>query len=94
METAAVLSNLDLVITADTSIAHLAGALGVQTWIPISAVPEWRWLLNRDDTPWYRNARLFRQSARGKWSDVFERIRDALQIQLAGRAASTCEEER
>ncbi|MGE3313864.1 MAG: tetratricopeptide repeat protein [Planctomycetaceae bacterium] len=100
METAAVISNLDLVITADTSIAHLAGALGVRTWIPVSAVPEWRWLLDREDTPWYRSARLFRQTTRGKWSDVFRRIREALQKELAGHAATaiehattTCEED-
>ena len=61
-ETAALISCLDLVITVDTSVAHLAGALGRPTWILLPCTPDWRWLLDRDDSPWYPGARLFRQT--------------------------------
>jgi|688.fasta_scaffold00058_12 Tfp pilus assembly protein PilF len=71
MDTAAVMRSLDLVISSDTSIAHLAGALGVPTWIALSYVPDWRWLLERKDTPWYSSVRLFRQPTMGDWSSVF-----------------------
>ena len=71
LDTAAVMENLDLVITADTSIAHLAGALGRPTWIALKLVPDWRWLLDRNDSPWYPTMRLFRQPARDDWSSVF-----------------------
>jgi len=74
LDTAAVMENLDLVITSDTSVAHLAGALGRPTWIALSHVPEWRWMLNRDDTPWYPTARLFRQKEAGVWAPVFEQM--------------------
>jgi hypothetical protein len=82
LDTAAVMQNLDLIIT-DSSIGHLAGALGRPTWILLSAVPEWRWLLERDDTPWYRTVRLFRQSHCGDWCEVFARIRVCLQSMIA-----------
>jgi tetratricopeptide (TPR) repeat protein len=75
MDTAAVMLNLDLVITSDTSIGHLAGALGVPVWLALSQVPDWRWLLQRDDTPWYPTMRLFRQTQYGQWEDVFDRIK-------------------
>lgn len=78
LDTAAVIENLDLVITIDTSIAHLAGALGKPVWIAIKQVPEWRWQLEREDSPWYPNARLFRQTTRGDWDDVFARMAQAL----------------
>ena len=78
LDTAAVMKNLDLVITADTSIGHLAGALGVPYWLALSKVPDWRWMLDRDDSPWYPSVRLFRQSKMGQWSDVFQRMADAL----------------
>jgi tetratricopeptide (TPR) repeat protein len=74
MDTAAILQNLHLVISADTSVVHLAGALGVRTWVPLPLAPDWRWLLRREDTPWYPTLRLFRQSVRGQWEDVFERL--------------------
>jgi hypothetical protein len=74
LDTAAVMQNLDLVITSDTAIAHLAGALGVPAWIAIAQVADWRWLANRDDSPWYASLRLFRQRASGDWSEVFERM--------------------
>jgi hypothetical protein len=78
MDTAAVMMNLDLVVTSDTSIAHLAGALGVPVWVALSFVPDWRWLLDRSDTPWYPTMRLFRQDRRGDWQGVFRRIEAAL----------------
>jgi tetratricopeptide (TPR) repeat protein len=74
MDTAAVMMNIDLVITSDTAIAHLAGALGVPVWVALPLVPDWRWLLEREDSPWYPTMRLFRQRRPGRWEDVFERI--------------------
>lgn len=71
LDAAAVIANLDLVVTCDTSLAHLAGALGGPVWIALLEVPEWRWQRHGSDTPWYPNARLFRQSARGDWDGVF-----------------------
>jgi hypothetical protein len=70
-ETAAAIKNLDLVISCDSAPAHLAGALGVPVWIALPFVPDWRWLLNRDDSPWYPTARLFRQRERQDWTAVF-----------------------
>lgn len=80
MDTAAMIAGLDLVVTADTSIAHLAGALGVSVWIALSVSPDWRWLLHREDSPWYPSARLFRQTELGNWSDVFERMAGELAV--------------
>ena len=77
-DTAAVIANLDLVIAVDTSVAHLAGALGKPVWILLSHVPDWRWLLNRDDSPWYPTARLFRQKTRADWSPVIAAVASAL----------------
>src|SRR5207302_5580764 len=73
-ETAAILMGLDLVITADTALAHLAGALGARVWVVLQAVPDWRWLIERDDSPWYPTMKLFRQRTPGDWSEVFERV--------------------
>ncbi len=78
VDTAAVMKSLDLVITSDTSIAHLAGALAVPVWVAIPFAPDWRWLLEREDSPWYPTMRLFRQTERGNWQIVFERIAAAL----------------
>lgn len=77
-DTAALIQGLDLVITVDTSVAHLAGALGKPVWILLPLVPDWRWLLGRKDSPWYPSARLFRQSQRGNWSGVLGEVREAL----------------
>jgi hypothetical protein len=77
-DTAALISQLDLVISVDTSVAHLAGALGKPVWILLTHAPDWRWLLNREDSPWYPAARLFRQSDSREWSSVIARVRDAL----------------
>jgi hypothetical protein len=72
--TAAIMAGLDLVITSDTALAHLAGSLGVPAWVALPYVPDWRWLLEREDCPWYPSARLFRQTRNGQWHDVFERM--------------------
>jgi len=76
--TASVIAGLDLVISVDTSIAHLAGAMGRPAWVLLPFAPDWRWLLNRTDTPWYRSLRLFRQPARGAWPAVIANIAAAL----------------
>jgi hypothetical protein len=78
MDTAAIMMNLDLVICCDTSVAHLAGALGVPVWVALPLAPDWRWLLERDDSPWYPTMRLFRQTRYASWDDVFERIAEEL----------------
>jgi tetratricopeptide (TPR) repeat protein len=78
MDTAAVMMNLDLVVTSDTAIAHLAGGLGVRVWLALSAMPEWRWLLDRSDSPWYPTMRLFRQKSAGDWASVFQAMREEL----------------
>jgi hypothetical protein len=72
--TACVLSHLDLVITADTVIAHLAGALGIPTLLLLSFIPDWRWMLGRDDSPWYPTLRLYRQHAPGDWDSIIRRV--------------------
>jgi tetratricopeptide (TPR) repeat protein len=76
--TAAVIKNLDLVISPDTAIAHLVGALGVPIYLPLSFIPDWRWLLERDDTPWYKSMRLFRQDRQKDWTSVFKQILRAI----------------
>jgi hypothetical protein len=78
VDTAAIMANLDLIITPDTAIAHLAGALGRPAWVALKHVPDWRWGLDDRSAPWYPTLRLFRQQARGDWAGVFERIRVAL----------------
>jgi ADP-heptose:LPS heptosyltransferase len=84
-DTAALISHLDLVISVDTSVAHLAGALGKPVWVLLPFIPDWRWLLDRDDSPWYPTARLFRQSETREWNDVIERIHEALPKFLESR---------
>jgi hypothetical protein len=73
-ETAALLDQMDLLITVDTSVAHLSAALGRPTWIMLPYAPDFRWLLNRTDSPWYSSVKLFRQPAPGCWDDVIEQI--------------------
>jgi tetratricopeptide (TPR) repeat protein/ADP-heptose:LPS heptosyltransferase len=82
-ETAALASCLDLVITVDTSVAHLAGALDRATWILLPYTPDYRWLLGRDDSPWYGSVRLFRQDERRDYATVIERVREALQALIS-----------
>ena len=88
IDAAAVMKNLDLVICCDTAIAHLAGALAVPVWLALPFVPDWRWLLNRDDSPWYPTMRLFRQPRPGAWEEVFARIVGAVQQQLTKSAGT------
>jgi Flp pilus assembly protein TadD len=89
VDTSAILRCLDLVITSDTSLAHLAGALGIETWLAVPSVPEWRWLIGRNDSPWYPTLRLFRQNRPGQWGDVFLRIAAQLGQRVVGRRANT-----
>ena len=77
-ETARVIAQLDLVITVDTSVAHLAGAMAKPVWILLPTGPDYRWLLEREDSPWYPTARLFRQTERGDWSGVVSRVANEL----------------
>jgi hypothetical protein len=79
LDTAAILMNLDLLVTCDTSVAHLAGALGVPVWVALHTTSEWRWLLDRDDSPWYPTMRLFRQRSAGDWGSVVTDICRALE---------------
>jgi ADP-heptose:LPS heptosyltransferase len=73
-DTAALIDEMDLVISVDTSVAHLAGALGKETWILLPYVPDYRWMLDREDSPWYPTAKLFRQSIMGEWNTVIDDI--------------------
>jgi tetratricopeptide (TPR) repeat protein len=74
VDLAAAMVNLHVIVTVDTAVAHLAGALNVPVWVALPFAPDWRWLLERDDSPWYPSVRLFRQTSPGAWSGVFERI--------------------
>jgi tetratricopeptide (TPR) repeat protein len=82
IDSAAIMENLDLVISADSAPAHLAGALGVATWIALKHVPDWRWLMTRGDSPWYPAMRLFRQKEPGDWTGVFRGMEQALVARL------------
>jgi tetratricopeptide (TPR) repeat protein len=82
IDTAAVMESLDLVITCDTSIAHVAGALGRPAWVALKQVPDWRWMLDREDSPWYPSLRLFRQTQQGHWESVFDAMQRELQTRL------------
>ncbi|MGD0461132.1 MAG: tetratricopeptide repeat-containing glycosyltransferase family protein [Tepidisphaeraceae bacterium] len=88
VETAALITNLDLVISVDTSVAHLAGALGKPVWVLLPFVPDWRWMLNRDDSPWYPTMRLFRQPAAGDWATPIAQVVQALHRRAADRLSS------
>jgi tetratricopeptide (TPR) repeat protein len=89
VDTAAAMACLDLVVTCDTSIAHLAGALAVPVWVALKRDAEWRWLMERADSPWYPTMRLFRQLHRGAWGDVFEAMAGEL-AQLIERRRAPC----
>ena len=79
VDTAAVMMNCDLIVTSDTAIAHLAGALGCPTWVVLKKVPDWRWMLERKDSPWYPNLTLYRQKQINNWTHVFDKIEMDLQ---------------
>ena len=83
-DTATLIYQLDLVITVDTAVAHLAGAMGKPTWVILSYIPDWRWMLNRQDSPWYSTMRLFRQKSRDDWQSVFVDIKRQLKEVLKG----------
>lgn len=84
-DTATAIAQLDLVITVDTAVAHLAGAMGKPVWILLSFAPDWRWLMKRTDSPWYPTARLFRQPRRQDWASVCNQVAIALQREIAQR---------
>ena len=77
------MANLDLIVTVDTSIAHLAGAMARPVWVALKHMPEWRWMLGRSDSPWYPTMRLFRQRSAGDWEGVFADVADALKTLIA-----------
>ncbi len=80
MDTAAIMMHLDLVVTSDTAIAHLAGGLGVRVWLATAYAPDWRWMTAREDSPWYPTMRLFRQTKVAQWEDVFEKMATMLAV--------------
>jgi tetratricopeptide (TPR) repeat protein len=82
MDTAAVMKNLDLVVTVDSAVAHLAGALGVPVWVLIPIGPDWRWGVEGEDTPWYPTMKIFRQQEFQNWTDVFKRVSEAIKEKL------------
>ena len=89
LETAAIIANCDLIITSDTSVAHLAGGMGKTTWLLLHKVPDWRWGLEGDSTFWYPSMRLFRQSERGNWDEVMKRVAEALQEHFGDNPKTT-----
>jgi tetratricopeptide (TPR) repeat protein len=86
LDTAAVMMHLDLIVTSDTAVAHLAGALGRPVWIALKHVPDWRWMIDREDSAWYPTASLFRQTRAGDWDDVFARMARELAHAIAGNS--------
>jgi ADP-heptose:LPS heptosyltransferase len=78
LDTATLIDNLDLVISVDTSVAHLSGALGRKTLVLLPYVPDWRWLLDRDDSPWYPSMKLYRQTSIGNWNSALDRVKSDL----------------
>jgi ADP-heptose:LPS heptosyltransferase len=86
METAALISQLDLVISVDTAVMHLTGALGKPLWLLNRFETEWRWMLEREDTPWYPTMRIFRQPRAGSWDEVVIRVAAALRSHLVGNS--------
>ncbi len=77
-ETAALVEHLDLIISVDTAVVHLAAAMGKPVWVLLPHIPDWRWMLGREDSPWYPTVRLFRQEKPGNWDGVMDRVRQAL----------------
>jgi tetratricopeptide (TPR) repeat protein len=92
-DTAALISQMDLVISVDTAVAHLAGALGKPVWVLLPFVADWRWLQHREDTPWYPTMRLFRQAQPENWKELIARVAQALQILVANKASISSDPE-
>jgi hypothetical protein len=88
-DTAALIEQLDLVIAVDTAVAHLAGALGKPVWVMLPTDPDWRWMLGREDSPWYPTMRLFRQARQGEWAPVIAAVRSALVAMGEARIVKT-----
>ena len=88
LDSAAVMRCVDLVITSDTALTHLAGALGVKTWLPLKYVPDWRWMLDRSDSPWYPNHRLFRQKTSDDWISVFKEMETELKYLVSSESTT------
>jgi DNA-binding transcriptional LysR family regulator len=86
-ETAAVIESLDLVVSTCTSVPHLSAAMGVPTWVLLAHTPDWRWLLHREDSPWYGSVKLYRQDADWDWAPVLARVRADL-LRMLGRASN------
>lgn len=82
-DTAALIANLDLVISVDTAVAHLAGAIGISVWVLLTYHSDWRWMENQEYSPWYHTMRLFRQEKSGEWGGVLERVKNALELLLS-----------
>jgi ADP-heptose:LPS heptosyltransferase len=78
LDSAAILKCVDLVISSDTALTHLAGALNCKTWLPLKLSPDWRWLLDRENSPWYQSLRLYRQAAVFDWSEAFANLKQNL----------------
>jgi hypothetical protein len=87
VNTAALCECMDVVISVDTSVAHLSGALGQRTWVLLPFTPDWRWLRDRDDSPWYPSVKLYRQKAAGDWNEVFSRVATDLRRVFRGETA-------
>ena len=85
-QTAGVIENLDLVITVDSAVAHLAGAMGKKTWVLLPFSPDWRWQLERKDSPWYPTMRLFRQNKIGDWPEVLAKVKEAIAEEITSRS--------
>lgn len=85
VDTAAIMQQLDLVVSSDSAVVHLAGALGRPVWIVLPHLPDWRWMLGREDSPWYPTARLFRQPISGDWGSVFKRVADEVRALVQAR---------
>jgi len=83
IDTAAIMQNLDLVVSSDTAVPHLAGALGRPCWVALKQVPDWRWMMGQERSAWYPDMRLFRQKAAGDWQSVFQEITEALRAKVA-----------
>ena len=88
------MKNVDLIVTSDTAIAHLAGALGRPVFLALKHVPDWRWLMHRNDCPWYPTMRLFRQPEKGDWKSVFEQIASCVEELVTKRDPKLMENSR